>query len=54
MQYRNIRFVALLLGLALANGPVLAGPAEWNQPQAPFAIYGNTWYVGVHGLSSVN
>ncbi len=27
--------------------------AEWNAPQAPFRIYGNTWYVGPHGLSSI-
>jgi len=27
--------------------------ASWNQPQAPFRIYGNTYYVGTHGLSSV-
>lgn len=26
---------------------------QWNAPQEPFAIYGNTYYVGVHGLSSV-
>jgi metallo-beta-lactamase class B len=26
---------------------------EWNQPQMPFRIYGNTYYVGVKGLSSV-
>lgn len=25
----------------------------WNQAQRPFRIYGNTWYVGVRGLSSV-
>jgi metallo-beta-lactamase class B len=25
----------------------------WNQPQAPFRIYGNTYYVGVAGLSAV-
>src|ERR1044072_267393 len=25
----------------------------WNQDQAPFRIFGNTYYVGVHGLSSV-
>ena len=25
----------------------------WNAPQAPFKIYGNTYYVGVHGLSSL-
>ena len=27
--------------------------ADWNQPQAPFRIFGNTYYVGVNGLSSV-
>lgn len=27
--------------------------AEWNVPQKPFRIYGNTYYVGPHGLSSV-
>ncbi len=26
---------------------------EWNRPQAPFQIYGNTWYVGTAGLSAV-
>ena len=26
---------------------------EWNAPQRPFRIYGNTWYVGPHGLSSI-
>ena len=25
----------------------------WNAPQSPFRIYGNTYYVGVHGLSSL-
>jgi metallo-beta-lactamase class B len=27
--------------------------AEWNKPQAPFRVYGNTYYVGPHGVSSV-
>lgn len=26
---------------------------EWNAPQNPFNIYGNTWYVGVQGLSAL-
>lgn len=26
---------------------------QWNQPQKPFRIYGNTWYVGTAGLSSI-
>jgi metallo-beta-lactamase class B len=27
--------------------------AKWNQPVKPFNVYGNTWYVGTDGLSSV-
>jgi metallo-beta-lactamase class B len=27
--------------------------AAWNQPQAPFRLFGNTYYVGPRGLSSV-
>ena len=27
--------------------------AGWNRPQKPFRIYGDTWYVGTAGLSSV-
>jgi metallo-beta-lactamase class B len=26
---------------------------SWNQPHEPFRIYGNTWYVGTAGLSSL-
>ena len=25
----------------------------WNEPQAPFKIHGNTWYVGTRGLSAI-
>lgn len=54
--------VLLLLGLVSACGPKQLEPDEafvcdncedWNQPQAPFRIYGNTWYVGTAGLSSI-
>jgi metallo-beta-lactamase class B len=27
--------------------------AAWNAPQEPFKLYGNTYYVGPHGLSSI-
>jgi metallo-beta-lactamase class B len=27
--------------------------AEWNAPQRPVHIYGNTYYVGTHGLASI-
>jgi metallo-beta-lactamase class B len=42
---------ALLLGGASASAG--AGMAEWIAPQDPFAVYGNTYYVGTHGISAV-
>jgi metallo-beta-lactamase class B len=27
--------------------------AEWNAPQRPFLIHGNTYYVGTHGLTAL-
>ena len=51
---------ALLLGIGSLSS-INAGAAAiecdrcaaWNQEQAPFQIFGNTYYVGVRGLSSV-
>lgn len=54
--------IALATGLLLPNAHAAqAAPAQtrdatraaWNAPQAPFRIYGNTWYVGVRGLTSI-
>src|SRR3712207_8847974 len=51
---------ALLLALAaLASGqsgapaPSCSNCAVWNERQEPFRIYGNTYYVGPHGLTSI-
>jgi metallo-beta-lactamase class B len=38
---------------AAAPVPVCQSCAEWNAPQRPFRIHGNSWYVGTHGLSAV-
>lgn len=38
------------LGQATSNCSLCA---EWNRPQTPFRIFGNTYYVGTHGLSSI-
>jgi metallo-beta-lactamase class B len=27
--------------------------AAWNTPQTPYKVYGNTWYVGTEGLTSL-
>ena len=49
---------ASLLSLLLLAAPALPEPpcdscAAWNETQPPFRIFGNTYYVGVRGLSSV-
>jgi metallo-beta-lactamase class B len=57
-------FVALAapaLSLAQGTSPrpadlsatVCDGCAEWNEPQRPFRVHGNTWYVGTRGLSAI-
>ncbi|HSQ31493.1 MAG TPA: subclass B3 metallo-beta-lactamase [Gemmatimonadaceae bacterium] len=30
-----------------------ASCAEWNVPQRPFRLYGNTYFIGTHGLSAI-
>ena len=35
------------------NAASCANCVEWNKAQPPFRIFGNTYYVGTHGLSSV-
>ncbi|HYY98736.1 MAG TPA: subclass B3 metallo-beta-lactamase [Pyrinomonadaceae bacterium] len=51
--------VLLLFVAALASGqkgapaPSCADCPVWNRPQQPFRIYGDTYYVGPHGLSSI-
>jgi metallo-beta-lactamase class B len=43
----------LLLAAMLAALSCSAPAADWYAPQEPFAVFGNTYYVGTHGLSSV-
>jgi metallo-beta-lactamase class B len=50
----------LLLFMLFTSGAFTQEPASsckncavWNAPQEPFKIYGNTYYVGTHGLGSV-
>jgi metallo-beta-lactamase class B len=54
--------VALVLLVLLVRGEARPRPGssidcsscdEWNRPREPFKIFGNTYYVGVAGLSSV-
>ena len=49
--------LALLLvpsAAAHAQRPLECPPcAEWNAPQRPFRLHGNTYYVGTHGLGAI-
>jgi len=42
-----------LLGSANAASIECTRCEEWNEEQVPFQLFGNTYYVGTHGLSSV-
>jgi metallo-beta-lactamase class B len=42
-----------ILAACLPLAPAAAAAVNWNDPQEPFAVFGNTYYVGVRGLSSV-
>ncbi len=59
MKFR-LFFLSVSLAFSLDEFAQAANPpssctdcAKWNKPQTPFRIHGNTYYVGVHGLSSV-
>lgn len=62
MSLRLPAAAALTLSLMLSVVHAEPAPAttvngidrrDWNAPQKPFRISGNTWYVGPHGLSSI-
>jgi len=43
----------LIPTFVLALTASAAHAADWYAPQQPFAIYGDTYYVGTHGISAV-
>ncbi|HUJ29248.1 MAG TPA: subclass B3 metallo-beta-lactamase [Myxococcales bacterium] len=46
--------LALLLAADALTAPIhCTHCAEWNRPQRPFRVVGNTFYVGVEGLASI-
>jgi metallo-beta-lactamase class B len=64
MEHRRSSLLEFAMSLRLSLGLALSGcivlplaqaqdRAEWNAPQQPFKVFGNTYYVGPHGLSSI-
>lgn len=47
---KHIRLALALAGLVAA---MPSGAADWDAPQEPFALFGNSYYVGPHGVASV-
>lgn len=52
--------MTILATIFFASGLLTADPphacdacAEWNLPQEPFRIHGDTWYVGTAGLGAI-
>jgi metallo-beta-lactamase class B len=52
MKMQRMFALAAVLGLAM-NAMPTAQAGDWYAPQEPFAVYGNTYYVGTHGISSI-
>lgn len=52
MKHTTFR-AALLAAALVSTAAAHAAPESWNAPQEPFKVYGTTWYVGTHGLSSI-
>jgi metallo-beta-lactamase class B len=57
---RSILGIGLLLlpffahaQLAVDTPKLCTNCEGWNKPQAPFRVFGNTWYVGTAGLSAI-
>jgi metallo-beta-lactamase class B len=58
LRLAHVARAGLLCALFLAAaGPAFAAdpypPELWTREQAPFRIFGNTWYVGTRGLSAI-
>ncbi len=47
-------WLSLFVILSVYDAPMECGQCEqWNRPQEPFHVYGNTYYVGTGGLGAV-
>lgn len=59
MPHRRLVALALaalafpLIAPAQATTPNCASCPTWNIPQRPFQLFGNSYYVGTHGLAAV-
>ena len=48
-----MKHICRALALAGLVAAMPSGAADWDAPQEPFALFGNSYYVGPHGVASV-
>ena len=48
-----ILLLSVLMAMPQARPSSCSSCPTWNQPQQPFKVFANTYYVGTHGLSSI-
>ena len=57
IAFRLAAVVVIALALSFSSSSQQTPPCPncpvWNAPQAPFRIFGNIWYVGPHGLTTI-
>jgi metallo-beta-lactamase class B len=46
-------FLTAITAIVTLQGQEATPRARWNEPQAPFKVFGNTFYVGPKGVSAV-
>ena len=54
--FASAALASFICAAACASGervPPCEPCAAWNESQAPFKLFGNSWYVGTHGLGSI-
>jgi metallo-beta-lactamase class B len=54
MTVAKVRIFCVIAALVAAPllAQVLTQRQRWNEPQKPFKVFGNTWWVGTHGIGS--
>ncbi|HTE40551.1 MAG TPA: subclass B3 metallo-beta-lactamase [Steroidobacteraceae bacterium] len=53
MMKKNLLLTALVAGAVACEAANAQNMPGWSQPQKPFKVFGNTYYVGTRGLSSI-
>jgi metallo-beta-lactamase class B len=54
MRFLPVALLPLLLATSLwAQQSSAQQRAVWNEPQKPFQVYGNTYYVGTHNIAAI-